>query len=84
MTILSFVAIFTGLGVATSGNYFYATALMAGVFIGSAIWWLMLSFGAALLGRRFNSGWLRLLNRLSGSVILAFGIYSLFTALAKN
>jgi len=80
MTILSFVAIFAGLGLGTSRDYYNASALVAGVFIGSALWWLLLSGGAALFGRRFNPSWMQLLNRLSGTIILAFGVYSLSTA----
>jgi threonine/homoserine/homoserine lactone efflux protein len=47
MTILSFVAIFAALGLGKSPNYTNATALVGGVFAGSALWWLLLSSGAA-------------------------------------
>jgi threonine/homoserine/homoserine lactone efflux protein len=80
MTILSFVAIFAGLGLGKSPDYFNASALVGGVFIGSALWWLLLSSGASIFGRRLGAGWMRSLNRFSGIVIFAFGIYSLFTA----
>lgn len=81
MTILSFVAIFAGLGLGRSRDYYSATALVLGVFVGSALWWLLLSSGAAVFGRRFNANWMRLLNRLSGTIIFAFGVYSLSSAL---
>ena len=84
MTILSFVAIFAGLGLGTSSDYFNASALVAGVFAGSALWWLLLSGGAALFRAKFNLGWMRALNRISGSIIFGFGVYSLFTALVKG
>lgn len=83
MTILSFVAIFAGLGLGRSPDYFNASALVGGVFVGSALWWLLLSSGASIFGRRLGAGWMRSLNRFSGTVIFAFGIYSLFTALSK-
>lgn len=83
MTILSFVAIFAGLGLGTSTDYFKASALVAGVFTGSAVWWLMLSAGAEVFGRRFNPNWMRVLNRVSGTVIFGFGAYSLSTALFR-
>jgi threonine/homoserine/homoserine lactone efflux protein len=48
MTILSFAAIFAGLGVASAGgNYVSAGVLVLGVFSGSALWWLLLSGGVA-------------------------------------
>jgi threonine/homoserine/homoserine lactone efflux protein len=81
MTILSFVAVFAGFGLGTSPNYLSACALVAGVFVGSALWWLLLSSGVALLRSRVNSNWMRAVNRLSGVIILTFGLYSLSTSL---
>jgi threonine/homoserine/homoserine lactone efflux protein len=78
-TILSFVAVFAALGMEVSANYLGAGSLVAGVFIGSALWWLLLSCGAAQFQSRLDHGWMHFINRLSGSVIFAFGIYSLST-----
>jgi threonine/homoserine/homoserine lactone efflux protein len=83
MTILSFVAVFAGFGLAASPGYFSAGTLVAGVFIGSALWWLLLSSGVALFRSRLSAGWMRGINRLSGGVILAFGLYSLSTFLFR-
>jgi threonine/homoserine/homoserine lactone efflux protein len=80
MTILSFVAIFAGLGLASGADYRGATMLVAGVFAGSAVWWLTLSSGTALLRTRLSGGRMRLVNHLSGAMILAFGIYAIATA----
>ena len=80
MTILSFVAIFAGLGLGTSGDTASAVALVGGVFLGSALWWLLLSGAAAWLGSRVGSGWMRLVNRVSGVIVFAFGAYALATA----
>jgi len=83
MTILSFVAVFAGFGLGASPDYFSASTLVAGVFIGSALWWLFLSSGVALLRSAISSGWMRIVNRLSGSIILAFGLYSLSAPLFR-
>ena len=49
VTVLSFVAIFAGLGLATQGEDNRAALLIvAGVFCGSALWWLLLSGGVSL------------------------------------
>ena len=75
MTILSFAAIFAGLGVAsTDGDYASAALLVLGVFLGSALWWLLLSGGVSLFRARFNLSALTWVNRLSGAIILAFGV----------
>jgi arginine exporter protein ArgO len=48
-----------------------------GVFVGSALWWLLLSSGVSLLRSRLTGSRMRWLNRVSGVVILAFGIVAL-------
>jgi threonine/homoserine/homoserine lactone efflux protein len=77
MTILSFAAVFASLGLAASPDYFSASLMVAGVFVGSALWWVLLSNGVALFRSRITSTWMRAVNRISGSVIFGFGIYSL-------
>jgi threonine/homoserine/homoserine lactone efflux protein len=80
MTILSFAAIFAGLGLgATAGDYAQAATLVLGVFCGSALWWLLLSGGVSLLRARFNPYALRWVNRISGLVILVFGVAALIS-----
>jgi hypothetical protein len=44
------------------------------------VWWLTLSSGTALLRTRLSGGRMRLVNHLSGAMILAFGIYAIATA----
>ena len=76
MTIISFAAIFAGLGGA-SGNYVSAAVLVLGVFIGSALWWLTLSTGISTFRTKFTPDGLRWVNRISGLVIAAFGLLAL-------
>lgn len=79
MTILSFIAIFAGLGVgSTQTDYFSAIFLVMGITLGSAIWWLFLSGGIALiLHHRITPNTMRAINWLSGMIILAFGVFAL-------
>ena len=81
MTILSFVAIFAGLGLAsTAGNIMSAGALILGVFAGSALWWLILSCGVDMLRDKFDLRGLQWVNRISGSIITGFGLFALLSA----
>lgn len=82
MTILSFGAIFAGLGLGSLGATSTATAveLVVGVFVGSAAWWLVLASVTARLRTRVTAPRLRLVNLLSGLLILAFGVQSLASA----
>jgi threonine/homoserine/homoserine lactone efflux protein len=73
-TILSFVAVFAGLGIAGAGSWREASVLVAGVFLGSALWWLLLSGGVSALRSRLDLSALRWVNRLSGAVLVAFGV----------
>jgi threonine/homoserine/homoserine lactone efflux protein len=85
LTILSFVAIFAGLGAASAGgNYLAATMLVCGVFIGSALWWLVLSGGVSVFRSRFDVRTLRWVNRISGIIIAAFGVLALVGLLSAN
>jgi threonine/homoserine/homoserine lactone efflux protein len=77
-TILSFVAIFAGLGAGTTGRGGAgAAALVLGVLLGSALWWVILSGGVALVRERVTPRTLRGVNYLSGAILLGFGIVAL-------
>lgn len=82
LTILSFAAIFAGLGLLdVDGNYLSATIIVLGVFIGSACWWFLLSSGVSIFRTRFTSTGLLWVNRISGLIILGFGIAAVYTGL---
>jgi len=77
-TILSFAAIFAGLGIVESGRDFASAGILVlGVFLGSALWWCCLSGIVSLFRTRFTPTGLRWLNRFSGLILLAFGITAL-------
>ena len=82
MTILAFAAIFAGLGVgSTAGNYLSAGVLVAGVFTGSAMWWLFLSGAVGLFRKSISLAGMRWINRISGGIITAFGVAALVSLL---
>lgn len=79
LTIASFAAAFAGLGLASAaGSPIAAIALVAGVFVGSALWWFVLSSGVSLLRTKFNAQSLWWVNKVSGLVLIVFGIVALF------
>lgn len=81
-TIFSFAAIFAGLGVASAGsNYLAAGLLVLGVFLGSALWWFILSGGVSIFRAKFGSRQMQWVNRISGVVILAFGVLAFVSLL---
>ena len=76
-TILSFIAIFTRLGI-TQADYLQSVTLVLSVFSGSLLWWLMLVSGVAHLKERLTPKRLSKLNTFSsqvcGLLIFAFGV----------
>lgn len=81
-TILSFLAIFTGLGVTTVATARgLVLALMTGIFMGSALWWLLLSLLVYRLRRHLSPRWVQGINYASGVVMLSFGLVTWVSAI---
>jgi len=76
-TILSFVAVFGVLRIGLAADYGAAGTMVAGVFAGSALWWLSLSIGVGFFRSRFNAAAMAWVNRLSGVIIGGFGLAAL-------
>ncbi len=80
-TILSFIAVFGALaGRMAVGSPW---VMIAGVLLGSALWWLLLT---ALVGRfreRFDSRWRRRVNRVSALVLAGFACWQLVGLLTR-
>ena len=81
-TILSFIAVFAGVGIVGSQrNYGAAIALVLGVFLGSALWWLFLSSGVGWFNSRLSDAALVWINRVSGLLMAGLGVTALLEAL---
>jgi len=79
-TILSFAAIFAGIGVGGGkDSALSATLVVCGVFLGSTLWWCLLTGGINLLRGKFTPAWLLWVNRISGAMILVFGLQALLS-----
>ncbi len=75
ITIIAFVGIFAGLGLAEANrNFLSISSTVIGVFVGSMLWWLFLSGIVSRYRSRFGEREMLWVNRISGIVILAFGI----------
>lgn len=84
LTLLSFVAIYAGWGVEDlTGHYLASALLTAGVFCGSAIWWVALSSGMPLVRMMFSHRGLRWVHRVSGVIIAGFGFVVLLSLFQK-
>ena len=71
-TILSFAAVFTGIGLVNGSNAGRAAVLVAGTFAGSMAWWIILSGVVSRLRERLTPRVLVWINRGAGLALLAF------------
>ena len=80
LTIISFAAIYAGLGLAgAGGDYTAAVAVVSGVFSGSVLWWVVLSAGVGSLRARLRPNGMRWVNRISGAILFTFGAVALLS-----
>lgn len=80
-TILSFAVFFAGLGLASTAGAASAAVVVAGVFAGSLAWWVILTGGVALVRHRLPDRFALWVGRLSGGLILAFGLLAVGSVL---
>ncbi|MDB4984107.1 MAG: Lysine exporter protein [Patescibacteria group bacterium] len=76
MTIFSFIAAFAALGIATTAGHLAPALIIVGVFVGSAFWWLILSFGVGLLKHKLDENGMLWINRISAVLILILLVIS--------
>ena len=74
-TILSFLAVFG----AIAGRTAQASpwAMVAGVLVGSALWWLLLAAVVGRLRTRFDAAWQRRVNLASAALLAGFALWQL-------
>lgn len=78
MTIIGFGGLFAGAGLATNKTTSLgAIAMVSGVFLGSAAWWMFLSGSASTLKNRITTTHLGWLNKVSGSVLSGYGLWQI-------
>ena len=74
-TIISFAAIFAGLGLSAAATPARAATLVAGTFSGSLAWWIMLSGAITLVRHRLTPAALAWINRTAGGLLIAFAAW---------
>ena len=80
VTFLSIAAIFAGLGdTGMYGNLTPIIALVLGIFIGSTLWWFLVSNGIHFFRRKKTDLELRWVNGISGVLITGFALVILLS-----
>jgi threonine/homoserine/homoserine lactone efflux protein len=73
ITLLSFAVIFAKVGAAAAAGFAEVAVLVGGVFLGSLLWWLGLSFGIASVRHMAGDIVMLWINRVSGAILLSSG-----------
>lgn len=84
--ILGMLALVGGLGSLIGGlnTYLEALVLVASIMTGSMLWWIGLSELIATIRHRLTEGRLKLINRIAGSILIAFGAVLILSELWKR
>jgi threonine/homoserine/homoserine lactone efflux protein len=84
--ILGMLALVGGLGTLMGGldTYLEALLLVASIMSGSLLWWLGLSELIATIRHRLTEGRLKLINRVAGSILIAFGAVLVLSELVRR
>jgi len=81
-TILSFAALFAGLGLGVgTGGAWTAPSIVAGVFAGSALWWLVVTGSLSMMRTRLSLRIQQVINVTAGLVLVGFGVAAIGSVL---
>ena len=84
LTIIAFAAIFAALGLGTMKKDLLSASMMTlGVVAGSAGGWALLSFVTNGIRLQFNTGILRIINRISGVLIFSFAVAAFLSVMIR-
>jgi threonine/homoserine/homoserine lactone efflux protein len=81
LTIFAFIAVFAALGLGIGLSIFSASVLVAGVFIGSCLWFLLLSSGTLFFRKKLDLEGLTWVNKIAGILIIISGIIAIVSLL---
>src|SRR5260370_27989430 len=80
LTILSFAAIFAGIGVGGANkSSVSASTVVLGVFTGSTLWWCILTSGISLLRRKFTPQSVLCIHRISRIILILLWAFALIS-----
>lgn len=79
ITIVAFLGIFAALGLGNDLSYQSGSTLVLGVFLGSALWFFLLSSVVMLFRNKISHVGLGWVNRISGLLIIILGIVAILS-----
>jgi threonine/homoserine/homoserine lactone efflux protein len=83
-TILSFTAVFAGLGLRVDPGWPSSLGLVVAVMLGSAAWWILLAGLISSVRERLTPGMTRAISLGSGVALIGFGAWTAARALSSS
>ena len=83
-TVLSFLAVLATLGVGRQRPLWQTSLLVAGIFCGSMIWWIILVSAANRLRSRINDRTMRWMDHAAGIAIGGFGLVNVLLSRGRR
>jgi threonine/homoserine/homoserine lactone efflux protein len=78
MTVFTFAAVFASVGLKEiTGNHMFALFLVAGIFLGTMSWFILLTTLVHFFRERIDTDGISLVNKIAGSILILFGIVAL-------
>jgi threonine/homoserine/homoserine lactone efflux protein len=77
VTVFAFIAVFAAFGLGHALNFVSASLLVVGVFLGSGLWFLTLSYIATQFRDKLDKDGFRWVNRIAGILILISAVIAL-------
>jgi threonine/homoserine/homoserine lactone efflux protein len=74
LTIFAFIAVFAAFGLGDGLSFFSAIVLVAGVFIGSCLWFFLLTSGTIIFRKKLDLVGLKWVNKIAGILIIISGL----------
>ena len=74
LTIFAFIAVFAAFGLGDGLSFFSVEVLVAGVFIGSFLWFFLLTSGTILFRKKLDLVGLKWVNKIAGILIIISGL----------
>jgi len=82
MTMFAFAAVFAGIGVENAlSSHWSASLLVAGVFLGSLLWFTLLTMLVHFFKEKVSKNGIILVNKIAGSILMLFGVLALWSSL---
>jgi arginine exporter protein ArgO len=75
--VLSYLAVLAGLRLGGPRPWTLTLFVVLGIFVGSMLWWIVLSLIAGHFRRRFNDHAVVVMNRIGAVAIGAFGVLTM-------